>query len=78
MGNSEFNRGDVVHVTWVDSVVAHGWVIPATSPLTHESVGKLYAELGDRYIITTSIDHVGQALSPLHIPKEAVKSIRIL
>lgn len=72
-------KGDVVRVLWVDSLASGGWAKPdAASPLTHETVAKLYAELDDRYILTSTIDHADHALSPLHIPRKSVVSIRVI
>lgn len=81
MGNSSefFIKGDFVHVTWVDSVTATGWIVPASSPLTHESYGKLYSIDEERLILTTTIANDGvTALAPLHIPMQAVLSIRVI
>lgn len=73
------NSGDVVHVTWVDSVTGAGWVVPASAPLQHESYGLLYSEDEERVVLTTTIANNGvTALAPLHIPRQAVLSIRVL
>lgn len=79
VSNTEPKGGDVVHVTWVDSVAAAGWGVPASSPLQHESYGLLHAITVERLVLTTTFANDGiTVLSPLHIPREAVKSIRVI
>lgn len=70
-------KGDIVSVVWVDSVVESGWKPTIIAPdLEAKSAGYLIADLPDRYIIATSISPDGAcALSPLHIPKGAVRTI---
>lgn len=79
MSADDVKRGDVVSIEWVDSISAHGWGIPSTSPLNHHSVGKVWELADDRVIITTSITPSGkECLSPLHIPTEAIMSMVIV
>lgn len=76
MANSEFAKGDVIKVAWFDSVQQHGWSIPMSAPLLHESIGKLWSMDNERIVLTTTFDNSGLfACSPLHIPMRCVESV---
>lgn len=75
----EPEKGDSVSLTWNDSIAHYGWGKVAAVSMTHESVGILMANLPDRYVITCAISPNSEdGFSPLHIPKSAVLSIRVL
>lgn len=72
--------GDIVKVTWVDSVVESGWQPLGVKnvSMVAESVGYLVGFMRDRYVLSTSIGPRGDNLAPLHIPSCAVLTITAL